>query len=365
MKPRAPEHIAAITPYPPGKPIEELERELGISGSIKLASNENPLGPSPKALDAIMASMRGLNRYPDGSGFYLRKKLAARYGYPFDGILLGNGSNEIIELVIRAFLTPGDEVIMPAPSFLLYSLVARWMGGKPIPVPLKGMEIDLRAMAAAATKRTKVIFLTNPNNPTGAVIRKSDFDEFLALIPNEAIVVLDEAYIEFNRDPQTPAGVDYVGTDGPCVIVLKTFSKAYGLAGLRIGYGIMDPSVAAYLNRVRQPFNTGSLSQAAALAALDDDEFLARTLEVTWSGLEYLYSEMSRMGLKYYPSQANFFLIEMPCEAKLVFELMLKRGVIIRSMASYGMDRFIRINAGLPAENERFVKTLQEVLATL
>lgn len=363
MKPSVPEHIASIIPYPPGKPIEELEREYGISGSIKLASNENPLGPSPKAMAAIQACLCNLNRYPDGSGFYLRRKLAEKFSLPFEGILLGNGSNEIIELVIRAFMTPGDEVVMPAPSFLLYKLVVQWMGGKAVPVSLKDLKIDLKKMAEAVTPRTKVIFLTNPNNPTGNVIAKREFDEFLSNLPPEIVIVLDEAYIEFNKDPDTPAGFDFIGLDGPGIIVLKTFSKAYGLAGLRIGYGVMDPSISTFLHRVRQPFNTSSLAQAAALAALDDDQFLARTREVTWSGLEYLYGEMEKMGLKYIPSQANFFLIEMPCEAKRVFEAMLSRGVIIRSMASYGMNRYIRINAGLPEENERFVRTLSQVLA--
>lgn len=363
MKPRAPAHIASIVPYPPGKPIEELEREYGISDSIKLASNENPLGPSPRALAAIGQAMLKLNRYPDGSGFYLRKKLSEKYGLPFEGILLGNGSNEIIELIIRAFLTPGSEVIMPAPSFLLYRLVVQWMGGVPVAVPLKGLAIDLTGMADALTDRTRVIFLTNPNNPTGTVIGKGEFDRFLERIPEDAIVVLDEAYIEFSRADDTPIGFDYIEKNGPSVVVLRTFSKAYGLAGLRIGYGVMDPEIAGYLNRVRQPFNTGSLSQAAALAALDDDEFLEKTREAVWSGMDYLYGEMERMGLRYVPSEANFFLIEMPCEAKRVFEAMLRRGVIIRSMASYGMERYIRINAGLAEENERFVKTLGQVLA--
>lgn len=363
MKPRAPEHITAITPYPPGKPIEELEREYGISGSIKLASNENPLGPSPMAVAAMQAEMCKLNRYPDGSGFYLRKKLAEKFTLPFDGILLGNGSNEIIELVIRAFLSRGDEVLMPSPSFLLYRLVVQWMGGKPVPIPLNNLDIDLPAMARAVTERTKIIFLTNPNNPTGTIFRKDDFEVFRSGLPPETLIVLDEAYIEFNRNPLTPSGFDYVNTEGPAVIVLKTFSKAYGLAGLRIGYGVMDPEIAAFLNRVRQPFNTGSLSQAAARAALDDEEFLGRTREVVWSGLDYLYREMEKMGLNYVRSQANFFLIEMPCEAKRVFEAMLRQGVIIRSMASYGMNRYIRINAGLPEENERFVRTLKQVLS--
>lgn len=363
MKPRAPQHIVDITPYPPGKPIEELEREYGITGSIKLASNENPLGPSPKAVDAITGALGKLHRYPDGSGYYLRNKIASKYNLPPEGLLLGNGSNEIIELVVRSFLTPGDEVIMPAPSFLLYNLVVRWMGGTPVPVPLRGLDIDLRAMARAVTARTKVIFLTNPNNPTGTVISKDGFDAFLAEIPSEVIVVLDEAYIEFNRATDTPSGFDYIRKSTPNLIVLKTFSKVYGLAGLRIGYGAMDPDIASFLNRVRQPFNTSSLSQVAALAALDDDEFLARTQQLVWNGLRYLYAEIGKMGLKYVPTQSNFFLIEMPCEAKRVLEAMLNRGVIIRSMASYGMDRYIRINVGLPEENERFVTTLGQVLA--
>jgi histidinol-phosphate aminotransferase len=364
MKACAPEHITSITPYPPGKPIEELEREYGISGSIKLASNENPLGPSPKAVEAIAAALSKLNRYPDGSGFYLRKKIAEKYGVPFDSIMLGNGSNEIIELVIRSFMTPGDEVIMPSPSFLLYRLVVQWMGGRPISVPLKqDLGIDLEKMAEAVTAKTKVVFLTNPNNPTGKVIDKNDFEAFLLAIPAGLLVVLDEAYIEFNRNPDTPSGFDYIDRQGPSVVVLRTFSKAYGLAGLRIGFGVMDADIASLLNRVRQPFNTGSLAQTAALAALDDDDFLRLTQQTVWNGLQYLYGEVEKLGLRYVPSEANFFLIELTCEAKILFESMLRRGVIIRSMASYGMERFIRVNAGLPEENARFVRTLSQVIA--
>ncbi len=366
MKPSVAEHIANIVPYPPGKPIEELEREYGISGSIKLASNENPLGPSPKAVEAIVAATSKLNRYPDGSGFYLRKRLAEKHRLPFDSILLGNGSNEIIELVIRAFMSPGDEVMMPEPSFLLYKLVVQWMGGRAAPIPLKeDWGIDLDKMAEAVTAKTKVIFLTNPNNPTGKVISKTDFEAFLSRVPQSAAVVLDEAYIEFNTNPDTPLGFDYISGQSPAVIVLRTFSKAYGLAGLRIGFGAMDPEIAGFLNRVRQPFNTGSLAQAAALAALDDDEFLSRSRQTTWSGLQFLYKEVEKMGLRHIPSEANFFLIEVPCEAKELYEAMLRRGVIIRSMASYGMKRFIRVNVGLPEENIRFIGALKEVLAEM
>ncbi len=366
MKPSVAEHIANIVPYPPGKPIEELEREYGISGSIKLASNENPLGPSPKAVEAIVAATSKLNRYPDGSGFYLRKRLAEKHRLPFDSILLGNGSNEIIELVIRAFMSPGDEVMMPEPSFLLYKLVVQWMGGRAAPIPLKeDWGIDLDKMAEAVTAKTKVIFLTNPNNPTGKVISKTDFEAFLSRVPQSAAVVLDEAYIEFNTNPDTPLGFDYINGQSPAVIVLRTFSKAYGLAGLRIGFGAMDPEIAGFLNRVRQPFNTGSLAQAAALAAIDDDEFLSRSRQTTWSGLQFLYKEIEKMGLRHIPSEANFFLIEVPCEAKELYEAMLRRGVIIRSMASYGMKRFIRVNVGLPEENIRFIGALKEVLAEM
>ncbi len=310
--------------------------------------------------------MSKLNRYPDGSGFYLRKKLAEKHGLPFDSILLGNGSNEIIELVIRAFMSPGDEVIMPAPSFLLYRLVVQWMGGRPVPVPLRqDLGIDLEKMAEALTAKTKVIFLTNPNNPTGKVLGKADFEAFLSRIPTGVVVVLDEAYIEFNTNPDTPEGFGYISGNWPPVIVLRTFSKAYGLAGLRIGFGAMDPEVASFLNRVRQPFNTGSLAQAAALAALDDDEFLAKTRQITWSGLHFLYEEIEKMGLNHIPTEANFFLIEVPCNSKELYQAMLRRGVIIRSMASYGMERFIRISAGLPEENTRFITTLKEALAEL
>ncbi len=239
-------------------------------------------------------------------------------------------------------------------------------GGKPIPVPLKtNLGIDLEKMAEAVTAKTRVIFLTNPNNPTGTVISKSDFDALLLNVPRDVVVVLDEAYIEFNTNPDTPSGFDYICRNGPGVVVLRTFSKAYGLAGLRIGFGAMDPDIASFLNRVRQPFNTASVAQAAALAALDDEEFLRRTQETVWGGLQYLYNEIEKMGLKYIPSEANFFLIDVACEAKRLFEAMLRHGVIIRSMASYGMERFIRVNAGLPEENRRFVRTLSQLLAEM
>ncbi|HBD07918.1 MAG TPA: histidinol-phosphate transaminase [Syntrophobacteraceae bacterium] len=365
MKLRVPSHIDSLIPYPPGKPLEELEREYGIRGSIKLASNENPLGPSPKAVAAMQNALAQLHRYPDGSGFYLRRKLSEKYHLPFDGIVLGNGSNEIIELVIRAFVQPGDEVVMPAPSFLVYSLVAQTVGARGVPVPLQDFHLDLKAMAAAVTARTRVVFINNPNNPTGTIVGKHELAEFLEGLPSDVVVVLDEAYIDFVRDQECPNGFDEVQRAAPPVVVLRTFSKAYGLAGLRIGFGVMPAQVADYLNRVRQPFNTTTLSQVAALAALEDDEFLAITRRNTWDGLTYLYGELERLSLPYVPTQANFILIEVPVEARRLYEAMLRRGVIIRSMASYGLPRYVRINVGLPEENQRLVRTLDEVLAEL
>jgi histidinol-phosphate aminotransferase len=362
MNLRVPPHIEALVPYPPGKPLEELEREYGIADSIKLASNENPLGPSPKAVTAIQGACTRLHRYPDGSGYYLRRKLSDKYGLPFEGIVLGNGSNEIIELVIRAFVLPGDEVILPAPSFLVYALAAQTVGARGVSVPLKDFHLDLKAMAAAVTERTRVIFVNNPNNPTGTIVRRQELATFLAGLPGDVLVVLDEAYIEFVRDPECPDGFEEHRRSSPPVVVLRTFSKAYGLAGVRIGYGVMPAPVADYLNRVRQPFNTTALSQVAALAALDDDEFLTRTRETVWSGLAYLYGELKRLQLPYVPTQTNFVLIEVPLEARLVYEAMLRRGVIIRSMASYGLKNYVRINVGLPEENRRCIHALEQVL---
>ena len=365
IKLNIPEHIAGLVPYPPGKPLEELEREYGITGSIKLASNENPLGPSPKAIAAMSATLGGLHRYPDGSGYYLRKRLSEKFGLPFDGIVLGNGSNEIIELAIRTFLLPEDEVVLPAPSFLVYKLAVQTMGGKTVPVPLANFTIDLARTIESISSRTKIIFINNPNNPTGTIIRKADFDSFLEAIPPHIIVVLDEAYIEFVKDDDTPRGFDYIHRPGPYVIVARTFSKAHGLAGLRIGYGVMEPALAEYLHRVRQPFNTGTLSQVAALAALDDEEFLHKTQTTVAEGLVYLYREIERLGLNCVPTQANFFLIEVPADAKLIYEAMLRQGVIVRPMNSYGMARYIRINAGLQEENERFIRALRHTLKVL
>ena len=356
-----PDYIASLKPYVAGKPIEELEREYGITGSIKLASNENPLGPSPKAVEAIMGAVKDVHRYPDANNHHLRKRLAEKLAVESEEIVLGNGSNEIIELLVRTFLRYGEEVIMPAPSFLMYEIVVQAGGGRPVKVPLKGLGIDLEAMAECISGRTRMVFVNNPNNPTGTIVSKDRLEDFLQQIPPDVILVVDEAYIEFVRDETCPMGLDYVHSEKP-VVTLRTFSKAYGLAGLRIGYGVMKQELANLIHRVRQPFNVNALAQAGALAALDDDAFFEETIRIVHEGLDFLYDEVDKVGLKSFATQTNFFLIDVERDAKAVFEKMLRRGVIVRAMTAYGYPTYIRINVGLPEENRRFVKALREVL---
>ncbi|MFH1076529.1 MAG: histidinol-phosphate transaminase [Pseudomonadota bacterium] len=351
-----------IAPYPPGKPIEELEREYGVHDAIKLASNENPLGPSPKAIAAISSAIAGLNRYPDGSGYYLTQRLADKLNVAPEQIVLGNGSNEIIELIIRTFLQPGDEVISPFPSFLMYDLLVRSAGCLSKVVPLRDFRPDLEAICDMVNERTRLIFISNPNNPTGTILTRDEFERFLNKIPHNVIVAVDEAYKEFVQSKDYPDGIDYIRSDGVAVAVLRTFSKAYGLAGLRIGYGVMPVQLAGYIHRVRQPFNTNSLAQVAALAALDDHEFLANTLDVVHRGIEYFYRELKQMGVRYYSTETNFLLIDVVKDAKRVYEDMLHEGVIVRAMNAYGYPTFIRVTAGAPSENERFIIALKKVL---
>ncbi|HYA03604.1 MAG TPA: histidinol-phosphate transaminase [Syntrophobacteria bacterium] len=362
---RVPENIATLEPYPPGKPVEELEREYGITDSIKLASNENPLGPSPRALDAIRAHLQKLHRYPDGSGFYLRQRLSRRLGVPEASIVLGNGSNEIIDLAIRTFVQTGAEVVMAEPTFLVYRLMVQAVGGMGVRVPLKAFVHDLDAMAAAVTGRTRLVFLNNPNNPTGTVISRRDFERFRDRLPKDVIIVLDEAYMEFADPARTFTGLEYQEGGDPPVVVLRTFSKAYGLAGLRIGYGVMPSPVAEFLNRVRQPFNVNALAQVAALAALEDEPFVRRTLDTVREGLDFLFKELALMGVPAFPTQTNFFLVDVGTDARKVYEALLWRGVIVRAMNAYGLNTHIRVTVGRPEENQRLIKALTEVRAEL
>jgi histidinol-phosphate aminotransferase len=363
MKRLTTEKIERLIPYPPGKPIEELERELGITGSIKLASNENPIGPSPMAVKAIMDNLNRLNRYPDGSSYYLKEKLSKIFNLPMERILTGNGSNELIELAIKTFITPGEEVIQAIPTFLVYEKMVNSAGGELISLSLKDFRIDLDAIKRAITAKTKLIFINNPNNPTGTGLTKKEIGDFLESIPEDIVVVIDEAYIEFSSD-KVAKGTDFLDKRER-LIILRTFSKLYGLAGLRVGYGFSSTEIADYINRVRQPFNLNLLAQAAAAAALDDTNFVKKTLNLTKEGLKYLYKNLEEMKLSYIPTETNFFLIRMPSGGKNIYQLMLKEGVIIRSMESYGLKDYIRINVGLPEENERFIRTLKKVISSL
>ncbi len=355
------EAIESLTPYPPGKPIEELERELGITGSIKLASNENPLGPSKKAVAAALNALKNLHRYPDGSGYYLKKKLSTRLDVTADMIIPGNGSNEIIELLVRTFLKPGDETVMADPSFAVYPLVTKAAGGAARLVPLdKGFRHDLPAMAKAITDKTRIVFIANPNNPTGTMVTKDEFARFMKDVPAWVIVCVDEAYAEFVKRADFPQTIEYVKQGRP-VVVLRTFSKIYGLAGLRCGYGVCAPEIINYMDRVRQPFNVNSVAQAAALAALDDEDHLLATVENNKNGLEFLFKELKTFGFEVMPTEANFFLIKAG-DGTAVYNGLLKKGVIVRPMASYGLPEYIRVTVGLPEENRRFIKAFKEII---
>jgi histidinol-phosphate aminotransferase len=353
--------ILGLIPYPPGKPIEELTREYGIHNVIKLASNENPMGPSPLALKAIRQVLSRIHRYPDGSGYYLKQSLSRLLGLSPEQILLGNGSNEIIELALKTFLKPGYEVISPVPSFLVYEKAVQAMGGKNILVPLKRFTIDLEAIRSRISPRTQIIIVNNPNNPTGTIITTKEWERFLSGVPDRILILLDEAYIDFVEDPDCPNGLNYINTEKN-LIVFRTFSKAYGLAGLRIGFGLARPELVDYINRVRQPFNVNSLAQAGALGALKDQTFYEKTRSLVRAGKKVIESGLTGMGLFFVPSQTNFILIKVPQKAQMVFEAMLKKGVIIRSMKSYGLDEYIRVNIGLPEENRRFLRALKQVL---
>ena len=361
MNLKIPDYIQSIDPYVPGKPLDALEREYGISDSVKLASNENPLGPSPKALAAIEQSLADLHRYPDGAGHRLTRKIADTNGVSPANVVIGNGSDDIIALLVRALVRPGDRVIVPHPSFLMYKITAIAAGAEVDAVSLKALTIDLDTMAERVTTDTRLVFVCNPNNPTGSVVTRKDFDVFMARLPDDVVVVVDEAYIEFTRNPEclkTGQPSDLVRP----LVTLRTFSKVYGLAGLRVGYGIMPAELAEVLNRVRQPFNVNSMAQVAAAAALDDREFLHQTLDLVHRGLDDLYAALDKMGLTYFKTEANFFLIDVGQPADIVFENMLRQGVIVRSMRAYGFPTYIRINVGREEENRRFLRALERIL---
>ena len=362
MKRLLKESIERIGAYQPGKPIEELEREYGIKEAVKLASNENPLGPSPKAVKAITATLQRINRYPDSHGYSLREKLSQKLGIEPDNLCLGNGSDEIIQFIAHTFLMPGEEVIMGDPAFAFYQMVVAAADGREVMVPLKDFSYDLSAMADCITEKTKLIFINTPLNPTGTIITREAFEGFLKRVPSGVLLVVDEAYGEYVRDTSYPNFLNYIKGEHK-LIILRTFSKVYGLAGLRIGYGIADDYLIGCLNKIRGPFNTNLLAQVAALAALDDEEHLTRTRTANQEGLNYFYRELDEMGIAYIPTQANFFLAKVGKEAGSIYESLLREGVIVRGMSGYGLRDYLRISVGLPGENERCIQSLKKVLA--
>jgi histidinol-phosphate aminotransferase len=362
VKSLVPPWLHSLEPYPPGKPIDELEREYGVSRSIKLASNENPLGPSPKALAAVQAALGDLHRYPDGNCYYLKRRLSRKLGVSPESLIFGNGSNEIIELAVRTFLRAGEEAVMADQAFVIYRMLVQAQGGRSVSVPLRRFTHDLEAMAEAITPATRMVFLANPNNPTGTVFFRDDWEEFLGALSPDVIVVMDEAYAEFVEDPDYPETLADLGRGQP-ILVLRTFSKIYGLAGLRIGYGVAAPELIDLVNRLRAPFNVNSLAQVAALAALEDDEHVERTRRVNREGMAFLRDAFVRLGLEVVPSWANFLLVRVGNSAR-VYDRLLRQGVIVRPMPVYGFPEHLRITVGLPEENEQLVRALGEILGS-
>jgi len=360
---RAPAYVRGIAPYQPGKPISELARELGLreEGIIKLASNENPLGASPKALAALQAALAETGRYPDGNGFELKAALSRKYGVSQDRVVLGNGSNDVLEMAARAFLAPGASAVYSQHAFAVYPLATQATGAAGIEVPARDFGHDLDAMAAAVRDDTRIVFIANPNNPTGTWIAPADLLGFLRKVPANVLVVLDEAYNEYLEPAQRGDSARWLD-EFPNLVISRTFSKAYGLAGLRVGYALVRAEVADLMNRVRQPFNVSHLAQVAAIAALADQEFVQKSYELNREGMQVLTAAFSRLGLSWIPSHANFVTFKVGDGAG-VFQSLLKQGVIVRPIGAYGMPGHLRVTIGTQPENQRFLSVLESVLA--
>jgi histidinol-phosphate aminotransferase len=362
MQPQAPGYIKAIAPYQPGKPIAEVARELGMAPEaiIKLASNENPLGMPASSRQAMLAEMQELGRYPDGNGFLLKQAIAAKYNIAMNWITLGNGSNDILELAARSFLAPGDEAIFSQHAFAVYALATQAVGAKAVVVAANDLGHDLEAMLAAITPQTRLIFVANPNNPTGTFVSADRVEKFLAAVPSHVPVVLDEAYNEY-LEPHLRFDSAIWVKQFPNLIVSRTLSKAYGLAGLRVGFAMAQEGLTDLMNRVRQPFNVNSLAQAAAVAAINDEAFLQRSFELNRAELQRLQQGFTKLGLSFVPSYGNFVLVKVGSDdgaGMRVFNGLLKQGVIVRPVNNYGLPQWLRISIGLPAENARFLEAL-------
>ena len=354
--------VQQLVPYVPGKPVEELQRELGLSQIVKLASNENPLGISAKVADAIKATLPELTRYPDGSGFSLKSALSAKLGVALEQITLGNGSSEILELTMRTFVSPEHDVVFSQHAFALYPILTQAVGAQATVVPAQDYGHDLPAMLAAVSKKTRLVFIANPNNPTGTLLTQDALESFVSALPSHVLCVLDEAYYEF-VDPAFRTESLAWPLRYPNLIVTRTFSKAYGLAGLRIGYGVSSTEVADLLNRVRQPFNSNMLALAAAEAALSDVDYLAESINVNNAGMAQLTAAFQALNLPWIPSSGNFVSVDVKQAAGPLYEALLRKGVIVRPVANYEMPNHLRVSIGTHSENQVFINALQEVLA--
>ncbi|MBS3908219.1 MAG: histidinol-phosphate transaminase [Actinobacteria bacterium] len=353
--------LEGLIPYEPGRPIGVVERELGIEEAIKLASNESPYRPFPKVIEAMRQAVFDVNRYPDGGCTFLREKLAERLGVTPSMIMVGNGSNELLRLLANVLLNPEDEAVMANPSFIVYPTVVKLMNAKAVEVPLKGYHHDLDAMADAINERTKMVFICNPNNPTGTMMTRGEVEAFMEKIPTDVVVVLDEAYFELVRDNDYPNGMDYIAGERP-VVVFRTFSKVYGLAGCRVGYGIAPEFIIQAINKVREPFNVGTIAQVGAFVSLDCAAEVEERSLLNDEGLRYLYKEFERLSLGYVSSHANFVLVDVGVDGRALSNELMKRGVIIRSGEIFGYPRHIRVSVGTPGENARFISELENVL---
>ena len=355
-------NLSGVKNYQPGKPLEELEREYGIKNAVKMASNENALGPSPKAVAALRKALPRIHRYPDGGCFYLRKKLSSFLGVNPGQIVFGNGSDELLVMAVRSLVGPQDEVVIADPTFLIYEIASQVENGVVIKVPMTDYRYDLDSMRKKIGPKTKLIFIANPDNPVGTYIKEKSLVRFLSAVPKHVVVVLDEAYYEFAKDaPGYPDSIKLLETHEN-LVVTRTFSKAYGLSGLRVGYGLMSESLANTFNKVREPFNVNLLAQEAAIAALEDKAHLKKSLALVHEGRRTLVGELSKMGVSTVDTVTNFILADLKTDAKPVYEALLRKGVIIRPMTAWGLNQFIRVTIGRREENKRFIGALKQIL---
>jgi histidinol-phosphate aminotransferase len=358
--------VKEIAPYVPGKPIEEVERELGIKGAVKMASNENPLGTAAAVQQAIAAAIGQVALYPDANAFYLRKALATELGLPMEQILIGNGSDDVNKIVGETLLNAGDEVVIPHPTFSVYEYIAKLMNAVPILVAAhSGLGNDLEAMRRAITAKTKLVFVCNPNNPTGTIVKKAELKAFLDSIPPTVMVVIDQAYGDFADDPDYPDGQEFVKAGYQNVIIYRTFSKIHGLAGLRLGYCVTNPELIAEMMKVKDPFNANLVAQTAGIAALSSKEHVRASQELVWTEKPRFYRELERLGVEYLPTQANFILINIGRDSKPLYEYLMQNGIIVRAAHSFGLPNHLRVTFGTPGQNTRFFEVFRAGMANL